>query len=78
MPLDFTDHIKFGDIVKIHYKKFAHEKKFDFIMANTLGTPMSTDYTDGDFSVEYANILKVLLIKPIYISNFEKRFTRRR
>ncbi|WP_210381000.1 DUF693 family protein, partial [Borreliella garinii] len=29
LPLDFNDHIKFGDIVKIHYKKFAHEKKFD-------------------------------------------------
>ncbi len=36
-------------------------------MVNTLGTPMNTDYTGGDFSVEYANILKVLLIKPIYI-----------
>ncbi|WP_215537714.1 DUF693 family protein [Borreliella bavariensis] len=52
LPLDFNDHIKFGDIVKIHYKKFAHEKKFDFIMAGTLGTPMSTDYPGGDFSVE--------------------------
>ncbi|WP_425337200.1 DUF693 family protein [Borreliella tanukii] len=52
LPLDFTDHIKFGDIVKIYYKKFAHEKKFDFIMAGTLGTPMSTDYPGGDFSVD--------------------------
>ncbi|WP_215535898.1 DUF693 family protein [Borreliella bavariensis] len=52
LPLDFTDHIKFGDIVKIHYKKFAHEKKFDFIMAGTLDHPMSTDYPGGDFSVE--------------------------
>ncbi|WP_418909605.1 DUF693 family protein (plasmid) [Borreliella lanei] len=52
LPLDFTDYIKFGDIVKIHYKKFAHEKNFDFIMAGTLGPPMSTDYPGGDFSVE--------------------------
>ncbi|APJ09370.1 DUF693 family protein [Borreliella afzelii] len=52
LPLDFNDHIKVGDIVKIFYKKFAHEKKFDFIMAGYLGTPMSTDYPGGDFSVE--------------------------
>ncbi|ATH10520.1 DUF693 family protein [Borreliella burgdorferi] len=52
LPLDFTDDIKFGDIVKIYYKKFAHEKNFDFIMAGTLGPPMSTDYPGGDFSVD--------------------------
>ncbi|WP_210361734.1 DUF693 family protein [Borreliella valaisiana] len=52
LPLDFTNDIKFGDIVKIYYKKFAYEKKFDFIMAGTLGPPMSTDYPGGDFSVE--------------------------
>ncbi|WP_420025418.1 DUF693 family protein [Borreliella valaisiana] len=52
LPLDFTDHIKLGDIVKIYYKKFAHEKKFDFIMAGYLGTPISTEYPGGDFSVE--------------------------
>ncbi len=39
LPLDFNDHIKVGDIVKIYYKKFAHEKKFDFIMTGYLGTP---------------------------------------
>ncbi|WP_420025438.1 DUF693 family protein [Borreliella valaisiana] len=52
LPLNFTDHIKLGDIVKIYYKKFAYEKNFDFIMAGYLGTPMSTDYPGGDFSVE--------------------------
>ncbi|WP_418909446.1 DUF693 family protein (plasmid) [Borreliella sinica] len=52
LPLDFTEDIKVGDIVKIYYKKFAHERKFDFIMAGYLGTPMSTDYPGGDFSVE--------------------------
>ncbi|ACL34038.1 DUF693 family protein [Borreliella burgdorferi] len=52
LPLDFTNDIEVGDIVKIYYKKFAHEKNFDFIMAGYLGTPMSTDYPGGDFSVE--------------------------
>ncbi len=52
LPLDFANDIKFGDIVKIYYKKFAHEKKFDFLMAGTLGPPMSTDYLGRDFSVE--------------------------
>ncbi|MBB6208597.1 hypothetical protein HNQ06_001127 [Borrelia lanei] len=66
LPLDFTDHIKFGDIVKIHYKKFAHEKNFDFIMAGTLGPPMSTDYPGGDFSVE-------LDIRLLTKSNFFNR-----
>ncbi|ACL33852.1 conserved hypothetical protein (plasmid) [Borreliella burgdorferi JD1] len=52
LPLDFTNDIEVGDIVKIYYKKFAHEKNFDFIMSGYLGTPMSTDYPGGDFSVE--------------------------
>ncbi len=51
-PLDFTNDIKFGDIVKTYYKKFAYEKKFDFIMARILVPPMSTDYPGRDFSVE--------------------------
>ncbi|WP_420025703.1 DUF693 family protein (plasmid) [Borreliella yangtzensis] len=66
LPLDFTDHIKFGDIVKIYYKKFAYEKKFDFIMAGTLEHPMSTDYPGGDFSVE-------LEVKLLTNSNFFNR-----
>ncbi|AXK69821.1 hypothetical protein BbuMM1_N200 (plasmid) [Borreliella burgdorferi] len=37
LPLDFTNDIEVGDIVKIYYKKFAHEKNFDFIMAGYLG-----------------------------------------
>ncbi|WP_417903110.1 DUF693 family protein (plasmid) [Borreliella andersonii] len=52
LPLDFTNNIKAGEVVKIYYKKFAHEKIFDFIMAGYLGVPMSTDYPGGDFSVE--------------------------
>ncbi|ACL35287.1 conserved hypothetical protein (plasmid) [Borreliella garinii Far04] len=52
LPLDFTNYIKFGDIVKIYYKKFAYEKKFNFIMAGILGPPISTDYPSRDFSVE--------------------------
>ncbi|WP_424632776.1 DUF693 family protein [Borreliella lusitaniae] len=52
LPLDFNDNIMERDIVKIYYKKFAHEKKFDFIMAGYLGIPMSTDYPSGDFSIE--------------------------
>ncbi|MCD2401735.1 DUF693 family protein, partial [Borreliella bissettiae] len=66
LPLDFTDDIKVGDIVKIYYKKFAHEKNFDFIMAGTLEPPMSTDYPGGDFSVE----LEVRLLTK---SNFFNR-----
>uniref|UniRef100_UPI003B21F067 DUF693 family protein n=1 Tax=Borreliella yangtzensis TaxID=683292 RepID=UPI003B21F067 len=66
LPLDFTDHIKFGDMVKIYYKKFAYEKKFDFIMAGTLEHPMSTDYPGGDFSVE-------LEVKLLTNSNFFNR-----
>lgn len=66
LPIDFTDHIKFGDIVKIYYKKFAYEKKFDFIMAGTLEHPMSTDYPGGDFSVE-------LEVKLLTNSNFFNR-----
>ncbi|WP_419264785.1 DUF693 family protein [Borreliella afzelii] len=66
LPLDFTNHIKFGDIVKIYYKKFAYEKKFDFIMAGTLEHPMSTDYPGGDFSVE-------LEVKLLTNSNFFNR-----
>ncbi|PRR32193.1 DUF693 family protein [Borreliella burgdorferi] len=52
LPIDFTKNIMERDIVKIYYKKFAYEKKFDFIMAGYLGLPMSTDYPGGDFSVE--------------------------
>ncbi|ACN93397.1 conserved hypothetical protein (plasmid) [Borreliella finlandensis] len=52
MSSGFNDNIKEKDIVKIYYKKFAHEKKFDFIMAGYLGIPMSTDYPGGDVSVE--------------------------
>ncbi|ACL34091.1 DUF693 family protein [Borreliella burgdorferi] len=66
LPLDFTEDIKEGDIVKIYYKKFAHEKNFDFIMAGTLEPPMSTDYPGGDFSVE----LEVRLLTK---SNFFNR-----
>ncbi|MBB6213866.1 DUF693 family protein (plasmid) [Borreliella californiensis] len=66
LPLDFTDHIKEGDIVKIRYKKFAHEKNFNFIMSGTLELPMSTDYPGGDFSVE----LEVRLLTK---SNFFNR-----
>ncbi|WP_417903050.1 DUF693 family protein [Borreliella bissettiae] len=66
LPLDFTDDIKVGDILKIYYKKFAHEKNFDFIMAGTLEPPMSTDYPGGDFGVE----LEVRLLTK---SNFFNR-----
>lgn len=52
LPLDFTSDVKEGDVVKIFYKKYAHEKEFEFIMAGYLGVPMSTDYPSGDFSVE--------------------------
>ncbi|WP_418905056.1 DUF693 family protein [Borreliella lusitaniae] len=66
LPLDFNDNIMERDIVKIYYKKFAHEKKFDFIMAGYLGIPMSTDYPSGDFSIE----LDVRLVSK---SNFFNR-----
>ncbi|AFI31667.1 DUF693 family protein [Borrelia crocidurae] len=52
LPLDFTESIKEGDIVKIFYKKFYDAKQYDFIMAGYLGVPMSTDYPSGDFSVD--------------------------
>ncbi len=71
LPLDFTHDIKFGDIVKIYYKKFAYEKRFDFIMAGTLGPPMSTDYPGGDFSVE-------LDVRLLTKSNFFNRKLKRK
>lgn len=52
LPIDFTDNVNEGDIVKISYKKFADSKDYDFIMAGYLGVPMSTDYPNGDFSVD--------------------------
>ncbi|UPA18545.1 DUF693 family protein [Borrelia puertoricensis] len=52
LHLDFNNHIHEGDIVKIYYKKFAHEDSFTFIMAGYLGVPMSSDYPSGDFSIE--------------------------
>ncbi len=67
LPIDFTNNIMERDIVKIYYKKFAHEKNFDFIMAGYLGIPMSTDYPGGDFSVE----LDVRLVSKINFFNRE-------
>ncbi|AYE37094.1 hypothetical protein DB313_06215 (plasmid) [Borrelia turcica IST7] len=66
LPLNFNDEIKAGDIVKIYYKKFADEQKYDFIMAGYLGVPMSTDYENGDFSVDYT-------IHLVSKSNFSNR-----
>lgn len=52
LPLDFNDNINQGDIVKIFYKKYAHQKDFHFIASGFIGVPMSTDYPSCDFSVE--------------------------
>ncbi|UPA09606.1 DUF693 family protein (plasmid) [Borrelia nietonii YOR] len=52
LPLDFNSNVKQGDVVKIFYKKYAHEKDFTFITSGYIGVPMSTDYPGGDFSVE--------------------------
>ncbi|ACH93997.1 DUF693 family protein [Borrelia duttonii] len=52
LPIDFNDNLQSGNIVTIYYKKFAEVKDYDFIMSGYLGTPMSTDYPSGDFSVQ--------------------------
>ncbi|WP_038363158.1 DUF693 family protein, partial [Borrelia persica] len=40
LPIDFTNNVNEGNIVKILYKKFAELKNYDFIMAGYLGVPM--------------------------------------
>ncbi|UPA11253.1 DUF693 family protein (plasmid) [Borrelia parkeri] len=55
MPLNFNKSLRHGDIVKIYYKKFAHEDDLDyrFVMAGYLGAPIDFDFDNGDFICQY-------------------------
>ncbi|AJA90739.1 hypothetical protein OY14_04630 (plasmid) [Borreliella chilensis] len=51
VPLNFSD-FKASDIVKIYYKKFAHQQDYQFIMAGYLGAPIEKIGGSGNFSFE--------------------------
>ncbi|MBB6208341.1 DUF693 family protein [Borreliella lanei] len=51
VPLDFS-YFKTADIVKIYYKKFAHQQDYQFIMAGYLGAPFERIGGSENFSFE--------------------------